>query len=453
MSPTHLPENLSPQCRFNRAGFRTRRRSGARAARKLNLTISGDSLLRRIRRHRFTEKPSVRVLGVDDFSFRHGVRFGTILVDLEQRQPIDLLPDRESETLKIWLSQHPEVEIISRDRASGYADGSRRGAPHAEQVADRWHLLKNATDVFEKILRSYQKEIGDAVRQVSSSQDAAPVPPVADKDPLSVVPETLSEYVNSQAKRERRQQFHAARREIYCRVKELQGKGHSILQIARHLGIHYSTSARFSRAAEYPAIERSKRGSKIDKFDEYLRRRWNEGCRNAARLRSEICEQGFCGSRLTVQRHVQLWRQNSTVILPPAPKVAIPTARSIVWVLLKERESLTGEEQELRDLVLQTNESIKESWKLVESFRRIIKNREPEKFDDWIEQVEKSEITGLKNFVMVMKRDESAVRAAMTSQWSNGQVEGQVNRLKFIKRQMFGRAKFDLLRSRVLHQN
>lgn len=132
--------------------------AGAKTAREMGLSISGDTLLRRIRRTPFPNIEAVKVLGVDDFSFRRGVRFGTILVDLERRKPIDLLPDRESETLAAWLKLHPEIEIISRDRGGTYIDGSNTGAPHAKQVADRWHLLKNATEVFEKTLcRNYAK--------------------------------------------------------------------------------------------------------------------------------------------------------------------------------------------------------------------------------------------------------------------------------------------------------
>lgn len=424
---------------------------GAKTSERLALKTSGDTLLRRIRQHRLIEKPEVKILGVDDFSFRRGVCFGTILVDLEKRQPIDLLPDREAETLRTWLAEHPEVEIISRDRASAYADGSRRGAPQAMQVADRWHLLKNITEVFEKLLQRHDKDLRAAAKQVVSSLET-PLLEVALNESIQVVPETASEYVSSRSQRERRQQFHARRLELYRQVKELQKGGHSIRQIAKHLGLNHSTAARFCRADQYPIIQRGKRGGMLDKFDGYLRRRWNEGCRNAAQLYREILEQGFRGSRLTLRRHVQLWHKDEPEKLPPAPKVTVPSLRSVVWLLLKESESLTADEHMLRDQILETSVPIRESWHLVESFRRMIINRESEKFDDWIDQVEKSEIRELRNFAMVMKRDESAVRAALSSEWSNGQVEGQVNRLKFIKRQMFGRAKFDLLRARVLHQ-
>ena len=432
-------------------GFALGGRPGAKAVTKLGMQTGADSILRRVRKEAAQppDEIKVRTLGVDDWALKKGQNYSTILVDLEKRRPIDLLQGREAAPLEEWLKNHPEIEVITRDRAGAYADGARKGAPQAQQVVDRWHLLKNANEAFERLIQRHQKTIREAIEKLPAQQQetAVEMPPTP-----HVVPETASEYKRSRSERERRQSFHAERKVRYDQVKEFKQQGYTIIQIKNHLGLSYSQVAGFFHAEEYPAIKRAKGRSQLDEFDAYLRERWASGCQSAGQLYRELCEKGYTGSDVTVRRHVQLWREKDVKTLPPAPKkISVPGPRSCVWLLLKKGEKLTEEECLARQTVLDACPTIAQGLELIEAFRKAICSRSEKRFDAWMDAVTKSQIPEFENFVKVLQKDEAAVRAAVSSEWSNGQTEGQVNRLKMLKRQMYGRANFDLLRARVLN--
>jgi transposase len=402
-------------------GFTLGGRPGAKTATKLGMQTGADSILRRVRKAaaRSSDDTKVRTLGVDDWAIKKGQHYGTILVDLEKRRPIDLLQGREAAPLEEWLKKHPEIEVITRDRSGAYADGARKGAPQAQQVADRWHLFKNANEAFERLIQRHQKVIREAIEKLPAPQQEAAVEMTTTPQ---VVPETATEYKRSRSERERRQSFHAERKVCYDQVQELKRQGYTIIQIKNHLGLSYSQVAGFFHAEEYPAIKRAKGRSRLDEFDAYLRERWSSGCQNAAQLYRELCEKGYTGSDVTVRRHVQLWREKGVKTLPPAPKkIAVPGPRSCVWLLLKKEEKLTEEERLARQAVLDASPVIVQGLKLVEFFREAIGSRSEKKLDVWMDAVTKSQLPEFENFVKVLRRDEAAVRAAVISEWSKDQ--------------------------------
>jgi len=425
--------------------------AGARAACGLGLRTSGDTLLRRIRQTPLPQAPTPSALGVDDWAKRKGRSYGTILVDLERRRPIELLADREAGTLADWLKEQTGVEVVTRDRATYYADGISAGAPHALQVADRFHLLKNLREVVERVINSQRRALREAAqllspfRAMSESLKEQSLPSLHPKSASSR--RSVKELMRQQTKREQRI-------ERYEEIKRMRAEGQSISSIARKLGMQRATVRMFLRADEYPEARHGSQPSKVQPFAEYLKERWLAGCHNARQLYREITALGYRGHLKVLQAYLEPWRK----LLPEAihrmhrvPEVRTPAPRTAAWWLLLNEEKLKDEEREFITQITTSQPEIAMAQALAREFQRLLRDRAEPELDGWFTAVEESGVMEFRNFAKGLRRDERAVRAAMKSEWSNGQVEGQVNRLKLLKRQMYGRAKFDLLRARVLY--
>lgn len=418
-------------------------RAAGRAATELAFSVGKDACLRIMRRRaKNNTSKNVRILGIDDFAFRKGTTYGTILVDLEKRKPIDLLPDRDSETLTQWLKAHPEVEIISRDRSTSYADAGRSGAPQAEQVADRWHLLKNLSDLVERFFIQNNRLLTQTAAEIHSEQLAK-----ESEIRLPSMREANQAAASGKPIPERRQQ-------LFDAVKELQSKGVGIRAIARKLGAARNTVKKYLRCETPPRHARGAgKPSSVLPFAEYLEKRWREGAHNGFLLWQEIKTRGFRGEIDSVQRFIRPWRTTTVgkTFCPVSLRGLAP--RKVAKLLLNPLSEMTKAEQNYLTKLLEIAPTAVKIKQLGIEFQEIVKERRADSFDDWLHKVRQSEVKELQNWANGLLSDESAVRTALSMTWSNGQTEGQVNRLKTIKRAMYGRAKFDLLRARVLYQN
>lgn len=407
--------------------------AGSRLTRHLAVGVSADTLLRRIRAGvRPTAKVSPRVVGVDEWAYRKGRNYGTILVDLERSRVVDLLAERSSEAFAAWLERHPGVEIVTRDRSGIHAEGASRGAPKAVQVADRWHLIRNLTDAVERAL------VG---RSGLLRQAAASLTPVPREEPLPPAPRPPTRAERAKASRRE------ARLRRYEEVAAVLRRGVSKRQIAHTVGLSRGTVVRWLAAGSFPERrERPPVSSILDPYHAYLERRFSEGCHNATQLWREIRREGYAGSRTPVQGYVQRLRRG----LPRSstPRIRRPSVRKCAWLLVLDESELAADQSAFIAALSSLCPEIQAMRVHALEFRRMLRERDPQALGPWVEAARRSL---LRRFAAGIHSDAAAVRAAITLPWSNGPVEGQVNRPKMLKRQMYGRAGFDLLRERVLH--
>jgi transposase len=454
-------------------------KAGAHLAKQLAMPVSLSTLLRLIRGSSIASFPPPQILGVDDFAWKKGDRYGTLLVDLERHQPIDVLPDREATSLATWLREHPGVCIISRDRAGAYAEGARKGAPEAIQVADRFHLLLNLRQAIKELLDRQGTLLPfQELKRSSGAEptDEAGEPPLADSLCEQGSPErhhrTMSGFSYRPAVASKQDVHRQARRSQrlarYEAVRELHRQGLSLNRIAEQLEISLRTVRHFVRAESFPELHSwPKQGSKLDPYVPYLLSRWQAGCYNGMQLYQELLAQGYPGSRVLVSRFVADLRRKGSIAPSEGTERAQPgaeeesrcthsrrrrlTSRQASWLFVVSPTRLTQEQRCQLAQLCQSDDQLQRVYQLAQQFVRLLKERQPEALPSWLEQAEQCHLRELSSLALGLRRDYAAVQAACSLPWSNGQVEGQITRLKLLKRQMYGRAKFDLLRLRVLH--
>lgn len=433
-----VPGLTQPHARFTDAlqqlltsiGMELAGRAGVRLAAALGLRVGRDTLLRRVRASPEQPVGRVRVLGVDDFATRKGHRYGTIMVDLEARRVVDMIDGRDGDALAAWLRDHPLPEIICRDRAGGYADGARQGAPDAVQVADRFHLWHNLGQAVEKDVATARRDLAATLAADFAATRTAQPPPVANHRELKVVI--------------RLRRHHAA-------VHDLLKQGLSKAGIGRELGLHPATVRKLANAAEVDTvIARSQnRASVLDGYHEHLHRRWNEGMRNAAQLTREITTLGYSGTEQQVQRYLRRFRTGTSQLAIPTPRP--PSGRDITRWIMSNPDNLSTDDAAQLLTLHQRSHALNRLARHVQDFAIMMTQLQGHQLETWISTAERDSLTALASFARNLRRDLDAVRNGLTLPHSSGPVEGHVNRVKMLKRQMFGRAKLDLLRKRTLH--
>jgi transposase len=397
------------------------------------------------------EGPEPEIIGLDDWAWRKGNRYGTLIVDLQRGCPIDLLEDRAAETVATWLQAHPDVKIIACDRAEAYAAGIRQGAPEATQVADRFHLLKNLAAALQEVFNAHHREI-DQLNPVPHNE-----PSLQDNDSVPVPTERPVPMTKAQ------QQIahHRAKRVVeYAQAHALHQQGWTMKAISTHMGRHHRTVKKYLEASTFPERPPRRRPASIlDPYKASLRERWHAGCRSVLELYRDMQAQGFAGKYSIVAAYVSRLRPPQGRITrrrksgAPAPIVEVDkplTPSRATWLIMRREVTLTEDEKrQLAQLQAQEGE-IAEAIRLTQDFAALVRQRQPDQLATWLERATASGLQAFKSFANGLRADYKAVKAGVTLMWSTGPVEGQINRLKMLKRQMYGRAGIGLLRQRVL---
>jgi transposase len=412
--------------------------AGARLAGHLAMPTSADTLLRLATSAARAETPAPRALGVDEWAWRKGRRYGTILVDLERSRVVDLLPDRDAGSLAAWLRDHPGVEVVARDRADVYADGARRGAPRAVQVADRWHLLRNLGEAVRTIVGSHHAAVRHAGRGIVAEQAGR------------TAPEKAAPATRREARKAARHQPRQAR---YAEVRRLSDAGATVSATARACGLDRKTVRKWLREGGPGTWDRPASAGILQPYQDHLERRWAEGSRNATRLWQELVGLGLEGGRSTVRAWATRRRRASPDALDPTPAAATdgwkpPSIARATRLIQADPAELPGQDRAFLDRLLAEAPALAEVRDLARGFAALVRKEGTGTLDGWLAAAAGTPLGG---FAEGLGKELAAVRAALETRWSTGPVEGPISRLKTIKRTMYGRAGFELLRSRVLH--
>ena len=462
-----------------------------RLAPRLGMQVKAPTLLRYLRTIPAPSEVPVRVLGLDDFAIRRGDRYGTILVNLETGKPLDLLPDRTAEAVLPWLEKHQEIDVVSRDRASAYADAVKRALPHATQVADRYHLVQNLREHLQRFLdrkRTWLPEVEDIPLKAGSTRGQGlggslndqsgtvtrngSQAESTDQSEAQVEPELPPALVGQEIElasltyAERKKKISRDKRYArYEHLLALHRAGMSGRAIARELHMSRRIVQRYLSSDGFPerapgSGQRACGKSKLDPYLVYLRERWNAGEHSSSHLFGEIKKRGYTGSESLLRHVLGEWRTQ----LPPKRRQGPPrkprlssqarkrrlSSRGAAFLMILSPSQLTKvQQQQIEQMNL--HEELHTVYLLSQEFVTLLKEQQAEALDSWLKRAKESRVTELGSFVNGIRRDYAAVRAACSLPWSNGTTEGHVNRLKFLKRQMFGRAHLDLLRVKVLH--
>ncbi|MGO9701990.1 MAG: ISL3 family transposase [Xanthobacteraceae bacterium] len=406
-------------CIVHHLGLALGGRPAALFARRLMLPVSNDTLLRVVRRRSRPRSDPLKVIGIDDWAWRRNHRYASIICNLERRRIVTLLPDREPATAQAWFAAHPTIGIIARDRGGGYGEAAARALPYAVQVADRWHLMENASRAFLDAVRKSMRQIRSAIGATTINAKLL----------------TAAERIQYEG--------YLRREETNTTILALSKNGMAIKQIARQTGYSRKLVRQVIRG-ERNDVFRTRQGS-LDVHLPWLDDQWASGCRTGAELWRRLTARGFRGSLRVVGEWATRRRRAEKADAENLQR--IPSARTIARLMTIGRDTLSKAETVTVAAIEAGVPTLVEAREIIAEFHMMIRRKAAAELTPWIDRARASLVA---SFASGVSKDEAPVRAAITLPWSNGQTEGQITRLKLVRRQMYGRGNIDLLQARLI---
>ena len=405
-------------CVVHHLGLALGGRPAASFAKRLMLPVSNDTVLRVVRARACPRTEPLNVVGIDDWAFRRNHSYGTIVCDLERRRIVTLLPDREMATVEVWLAGHPDISVLSRDRGGGYGEAASKALPCAIQVSDRWHLMENASSAFLSAVRKSMRPIRAAIGATTINPELL----------------TCAERLQYEG--------YLRREETIATILALAKDGAAIKQIVRKTGHSAIVSAK--SLGDTGDVFRTRQSS-LDAHLPLLDAQWAGGYRNGAKLWRRLKSDGFRGSQRVVSEWATRRRRAEKASDQQLQKV--PSARTIARLMTSARDHMSKADTVTIAAIETSVPTLVVARTLTDRFHTMIRKRTEADLVPWIAAASESLIG---SFASGVTKDIAAVHAALVQPWSNGQTEGQITKLKLVKRQMYGRAKIDLLQARLI---
>ena len=369
-----------------------------------------------------------RIVCIDDFAIKKGQTYGTLIVDYETSRVVDMIPSRDTDSVVQWLKSYPEIEVVSRDGSIGYAKAIREALPEAMQVSDRFHLVKNLVDGAKEYIKR------TIPVRIKLEESITPTDQKAKKLTKAAI---------------RKQDREEAKNELVRTVKEMYFNGYSANAISRELKIDFRTAIKYIKHQGRFVNASRERKSILDPYKDTIIA-LNHERKTIVHIFRTIAKDGYKGSYRSLSAFLAEYNEGLGRRHRKTSPESTLRRGMLISLLNKDISKFKEADQKKMKEYIETDGNLQNLYSAVNRFREILKGKDESRLEDWLSEVKRYNIRELNTFIMSVERDIEAVKNAIRTGFSNGIIEGVINKIKVIKRIMYGRCSFELLRLKAI---